>query len=219
MTPEIRSDPVAESRLVLVRHGESAAQEGGYVSGHATCTGLSDRGRRQAARLRDRLARTGELDAPDALYTSILPRAIETATIIAPALGAAPEPVAECDFCEIHAGEAEGQTWEQLREHYPDEGDWADPYVRRFPGGESWAEFYTRAGARLRRLGREHPGQRVLVVCHGGIIGASFAALGDLPIRATDSLTHEAANTSITEWRGAGDTWRLVRYNDAAHLA
>jgi broad specificity phosphatase PhoE len=57
------------------------------------------------------------------------------------------------------------------------------------------------------------------VVCHGGIIGASFVALGDVPIQRATALTHETANSSITEWRHTGSDWRLVRYNDAAHLA
>ena len=32
------------------------------------------------------------------------------------------------------------------------------------------------------------------------------------------SLTAETVNTSITEWIGSGTNWRLVRFNDAAHL-
>ena len=57
------------------------------VSGHDTCEGLSERGHEQAARLRDRLLRTDELRDATAMFTSILPRAIETAATIAPALG------------------------------------------------------------------------------------------------------------------------------------
>jgi broad specificity phosphatase PhoE len=56
-------------------------------------------------------------------------------------------------------------------------------------------------------------------VCHGGIIGASFVALGDLPIGQAMTFTQETKNTSITEWRSTGAQWRLVRYNDTAHLA
>jgi hypothetical protein len=32
-------------------------------------------------------------------------------------------------------------------------------------------------------------------------------------------LTHDTLNTSITEWRWTGSSWRLQRYNDAAHLS
>lgn len=207
-----------ETRLVLIRHGESDAQVNGYLSGHDACKGLSEHGRGQAFALRDRLATTGELGAVDAAYTSVLRRAIETSEILGPVLGAA-TPEQECAWCEIHAGEAEGLTWDEFRERYPVVGDAADPYRSRAPGAESWAEFYVRAGTRLRRIAQDHPGERVVVVAHGGIIGASFVALGDIPIRNATVLTHEAVNTSLTEWRFTGKHWRLVRYNDAAHLA
>jgi 2,3-bisphosphoglycerate-dependent phosphoglycerate mutase len=67
------------TRIVLVRHGESLAQELGILGGHTGCTGLSTRGRRQAGALRERLASTGELAGAAALYASVMPRAIETA--------------------------------------------------------------------------------------------------------------------------------------------
>jgi broad specificity phosphatase PhoE len=76
-----------------------------------------------------------------------------------------------------------------------------------------------RAGARLRRVADDHPGERVVVVCHGGIIGASFVALGGLSIQSVGGLTHETTNSSLTEWRFTGRDWHLVRFNDAAHLA
>src|SRR4051812_31272154 len=103
----MRDEALASTRLVLIRHGESAAQVGGFLSGHDTCTGLSDEGRRQAGVLRDRLLATRELGDVDAVYTSILRRAGETTEIIGPALGEA-LPQQECEWCEIHPGEAEG---------------------------------------------------------------------------------------------------------------
>jgi len=206
-----------ETRLVLIRHGESDAQAQGYVSGHDACRGLSDLGRSQAAALRDRLVATGELGTVDVVYTSILARAIETAEILGPVLGAVP-PRRECDWCEIHPGEAEGLTWPEYREKYPWAGDASNPFLRRAPGSETWAEFYVRAGGRLRRIADDHPGERVVVVCHGGIIGASFVALGNLPIRDGNAFTHETTNASLTEWRSSDPDWRLMRYNDAAHL-
>jgi broad specificity phosphatase PhoE len=207
-----------ETRLVLIRHGESDAQEHGYVSGHDACRGLSDRGRAQVAALRDRLAASGELGSIDVVYTSILARAIETTEILGPVLGPV-QPRQECDWCEIHPGEAEGLTWPDYHEKYPWAGDASNPFIRRAPGSESWAEFFVRAGGRLRRIANEHPGERVVVVCHGGIIGASFIALGNLPLSDGSAFTHETTNSSLTEWRHTGEAWRLVRYNDAAHLA
>jgi probable phosphoglycerate mutase len=211
---------MSATNLVIVRHGESAAQVGGILSGHDTCTGLSDLGRRQVGALRDRLVHTGELGDVHAVYTSILPRAIETAEIIRPALG---EVVAkaDCEWCEIHAGEAEGLTYAEMREKYPlvpDTGA-SEPFVPRFPGGESWAVCFARVGRQLRTLAYEHPGERVVVVGHGGTVGASFVALGGSPIRSGIDMTHAAVNSSLTEWRYSQGRWRLVRFNDAGHLA
>jgi broad specificity phosphatase PhoE len=210
--------PDGDTRLVLIRHGESVAQVEGIMSGHDTCRGLSDGGRAQAEALRDRLVAGGELRDATSVYTSILPRTIETAEVIAPGLGeVAPTP--ECDWCEIHAGEAEGLTWDAFRERYPVQSEPHNPFAQRIPGAETWAEFAVRAGTRLRRVADEHPGERVVVVCHGGIVAASFIALGDLPFGTVAGLANETINTSLTEWRHADGRWRLVRYNDAAHLA
>jgi probable phosphoglycerate mutase len=119
----------------------------------------------------------------------------------------------------MHAGEAEGLTYEQLRERFPHAEAPESPFHRRIPGCETWAEFFGRVGARLQRVAQEHAGQTVVVAGHGGTVGASFVALGDLPLRRGLEFTYEARNTSITEWRRDGRSWRLVRFNDAAHLA
>jgi len=211
------------TRLVLIRHGEAQSAVDGIVGGDTGCTGLSDLGRRQAAALRDRLARTGELDQVDALYASSLPRAIETADIIAPALGDPPRKVARA-LREFDPGEADGWTWEEYERRYP--RDLWDAYRSRSPGAESWAQFSLRVGTALRELAQRHHGRTVVVACHGGVIEQSvvsffgLAHLGEL-------TTFEVANTSITEWlrpdpdevwwRPPG-LWRLIRLNDAAHL-
>src|SRR4051812_37531085 len=101
----------SETRVVIVRHGESQAQAAHILSGHDTCTGLTGRGRRQVGALRDRLATTDELGPVGVVYTSILPRARETAEILRPALGGIAAH-AECDWCEIHSGVAEGMEFD-----------------------------------------------------------------------------------------------------------
>jgi len=55
-------------------------------------------------------------------------------------------------------------------------------------------------------------------VAHGGIVGASFVALGDVPVQRGIDYVRETRNTSLTEWRHDDDGWRLVRFNDFAHL-
>lgn len=217
----------APARIVLVRHGEAQAALDGVVAGFS-CKGLSDEGRRQAALLRDRLARTGEIQA-DALYASVLRRAVETAEIIAPALGVA-DVAEDCDLCEIHAGEADGLSWEDAIARYGHFDFSLDPGTPWAPGGESWVEFVERVGARLERFAAEHAGETVVVACHGGVVDASLVYLLGMDRRRFPEVTLYTINTSLTEWQwlpaseGTGwafeqrPRWRLVRYNDASHL-
>lgn len=203
------------TRLVLIRHGEAQTAVDEIVGGHEGCTGLSDLGRRQAAALRKRLDATGELAGATTLYASVLPRAIETAEIIAPALGDL-DVVQDCDLCEIHAGEADGITWEQWRERHWVE-DW-DAHTPMAPDGESWAQMMVRVGARLQRMVIEQPGELVVIACHGGVVEGSLVHGLQLPISRRRYFA--VTNTSLTEWEHRpGEEWQLVRYNDHAHLA
>ncbi len=206
----------AGTRLVLVRHGEARAALDRVVAGQRGCTGLSDLGRLQCERLRDRLWRTGEVTA-DVLLASTLPRAIETAEIIAPALGD-PEVVLDCDLCELHPGECDSLGWDEYRQRYGvDMG--ARPYEPMSPGGESLVEFNVRVGRALTRLAEEHDGRNVVVACHGGVVIGSVISFLGLPAQRRPPADLVVTNSSLTEWERRDGQWVLVRYNDAAHLA
>jgi 2,3-bisphosphoglycerate-dependent phosphoglycerate mutase len=210
------TDSTPSTHLVLVRHGDSDCNARGVVGGHAGCTGLSPLGVTQAQALCDRWEATGEMREASALYASVLPRAIETARIIAPALGDLPI-TAECDLCEIHPGECDGLTWVEFSRSYPTPDFSADPDRPLSPGGESWSEFQRRVDTSLRALADRHEGETVVVACHGGVINSSLVALGfAYPQVRLDLRT---LNTSITEWEREAGRWRLLRYNDSAHLA
>lgn len=221
--------PDRPTRIVLVRHGEANCNVDQFVGGHNGCTGLTDRGIRQVESLRDRWKGSGELGAVTALYSSTLARARETAAILAPAVGGL-DPVADCEFCEFHVGdEADGLPWTEVQKRYPDVFErTADPFGRPAVGDgwESIEEFRLRVGRALFRLAREHEGQTVVVAAHGGVVDVSMVALLNLPTqrdaRPADLLTH---NASVTEWErqpvGRAErpgAWRLVRYNDVAHI-
>ena len=216
------SAETADTRLVLVRHGESEAQVQAFIGGHEGCRGLSDLGRRQVELLRKRLERTNELAGTHALYASLLPRAIETAEILSPALGSL-KVATDCDLCEGHPGEADGLTWDEWRERYADQVVGRGPYVPWAPGGESWADVVVRTGRTLTRIAEEHANQTVVVACHGGIIEASLRAFAHVPLE--PQWRGQIDNASITEWvlreyedPNPGHRWTLVRFNDAAHL-
>jgi probable phosphoglycerate mutase len=208
------------TRLILVRHGESVAQVEGIVGGPRACRGLSEKGRRQVEALRDRWARTG-LQA-DFLLSSTLPRAIETAELLSEALGGlVPERVE--NLCEILPGECDGMTWDDFEEQFRG-GDYRwDPHTPVAPGGESWVEFQTRVSETIGAIVERLEGRTIVAAVHGGIVDGSMVHFLGLPKDAGHVL--QTMNASVTEWlyveprdnweRGG---WRLVRFNDHAHL-
>jgi probable phosphoglycerate mutase len=214
------------TRIVMVRHGESVAQERRIVGGHEGCQGLSQRGRAQVEALRDRLAATGELDGDVVLYTSLMPRAFETAAILAPALGD-PEISQDCDLCEHHPGEGDGLPWEEFDERYPRGPDGWHPDFRRAPGSETWNEMAARVAGAIDRLVERHAGQTVVVASHGGVIVQSMLHFLAVDLSTTGQRAwFSPENASITEWRWGSNPytydsleWELVRFNDHAHLA
>lgn len=207
------SDP---TRVVLVRHGESRAFVDGVVGGHLGCTGLSSRGRRQAEALRDRLAASPEYQ-PAVLVSSVLRRAEETATVLWPVFGTE-EFERSCDLCELHTGEADGLTFLEANQRYSQ--TFSSLFESSVPGAESRADFIVRAASRLSWLASHYRGSTVVIVCHGGVIAASFVAFGNQPLEPSFDLHID--NASMTEWvaePGKGRSrWKLVRLNDTAHL-
>src|SRR3954454_10986595 len=129
-------------RLILVRHGDAHAGFAGVISGQTGCIGLTDLGRQQAEALRDHLASSGRVRA-DVLLASELPRAIETASIIAEGLGMESFDRA-CDLCEVHTGEADGLTWAEYSTKYGSFDMEAEPDRVFAPEGDSWNSFHAR---------------------------------------------------------------------------
>ncbi len=204
------------ARLLLVRHGEAHCNRNGVVGGPTGCGGLTDLGRLQAAALQERLARSGELDRAAALYTSVLPRAIETASIIAPSLPAGLVAREQCDLCELHPGEADGLTWPDMVAAFG-APDWdAHPEVPLAPGGESWLDFYERCRTALTTIAQRHPGELVVLVVHGGVIEQALKLVNNAAPSARLRLRTE--NCSMTEVEFRDDAWHLLRYNDVAPL-
>lgn len=160
---------------------------------------------------------SGLLRDASALYSSILPRAVETAEIIGPAVGTGRLDVEQrCELCELHVAEGDGLIWTEFVRLYGEPPWDSDPSAPLSPGSESWSSFTERAGAALDALADRHPAALVVVACHGGVIEASFSAWSDLPPSAPRL---RPGNTGLTIWsREDGRPWRLDRYNDTAHL-
>ncbi len=216
------------THLYLIRHGEAMSNISPVIGGQRGDTGLSPLGVRQAEALRERLA-TGDIPA-EVLICSTLTRARQTAEIIAPALGL--PIIADDEVQELRPGAADGLTLEEMAERYGLPDFEADPYRPFAPGGESWAQFLLRVGTALNRIANAHAGKRIAVVCHGGIIDGSMLCFFGISTQIVNyRIEFYTHNTAITHWErvtrtgpgwemhpGTPTRWRLVAYNDIAHL-
>ncbi len=160
--------------LTLVRHGETSANLSGVWHGSIDAP-LNDRGREQALRVARFLQ--GRHSDWSALYTSPLLRAHDTARAIGLPLGL--EPRVERALVEYHLGSWEGKSYRELHDTHR---LWDE--MRRDPdfaphGGESPRQVTERLTSALRRIGAQHPGERVIVVTHGGALSMALAAILD----------------------------------------
>lgn len=203
-------------RLILVRHGDAYAGFHGVIGGPRGCTGLTDLGRVQAEALREHLRATGRVRA-DVLVSSVLPRAIETAEIIAPGLGLELS-ARECDLCEVHTGEADGLTWVEHADRFGSFDMEAEPDRVFAPEGDSWNSFHERVRGALERLATTYAEQTVVAVCHAGVIGASLRVFLGSANPTTGAV--RPSNTGLTEWEHdpVGGRWTLHSFNEAVHL-
>lgn len=220
-TPDLlgtnNSAPADGCRLILIRHGESVVTVNQVVGGPKTCSGLSELGARQAQALHDRWA-AGHEPAVDTLWSSEMPRAVETAEAINQSLGL--ELQFDVDLEERRPGDADGLTWPEFREQYPDY-DHHNPHSELSPGGESAVDFFYRVGRPVDRIIQENQGKTVMIVCHGGVVDVVFRTL--LGTNRHSGFNLWTLNTSVTELLtrdlATPVNWQLVRYNDASHLA
>lgn len=208
---------MTDTRVVLVRHGESFATVERYIGGVRTCKGLTEHGRAQAKALGERLRRTREV-AADAIVSSSFPRALQTAEIIAPFLGRADIDVRP-GFGEHDPGpQCDGLAFDDFVARYGRPDFNGDPNAVTFPGGETLAQFHARIIAAFHDLERDYRGKTVLVACHGGTIDGLLRHCLQSP--STGRFEVFTKNTSLTElYRPRENIWRLLRYNDHAHLA
>jgi uncharacterized phosphatase len=196
------------TRLLLVRGGQG--DSGGRFYEHSG-PGLDDLGRVQAEGAASRLSEIVALGSLDPVMSSRRRRSIETAEVIASALGVPFDPPT-CDLCQMHPGEAEGLTQEQMAERF-------GPNYAFVPGAEPWPEFLTRSVEALQSVAGRHRGRTVIAVTESAVVKASFLAFGGMPIPAAEAIMTQEG--SITEWsclvegdiRRVG-TWRLERYNE-----
>lgn len=162
---------MTETTILLVRHGETDWNRERRVQGHSDRP-LNETGLAQAAALVEELAD----ERIDAVYSSDLARALDTAGGIATARGLPVHPLSE--LREKNFGTWEGLTDTEIKARFPEAsaGPWGD--------AETSEELAERVLGALRSIASDHPGGRVLVVTHGGALRAVLrhCAVQDGPV-------------------------------------
>ena len=178
--------------VYLARHGESDWNAANRFQGHSDRP-LTERGRRQAEALAEAAAAT---EALDAVYSSPLRRAFDTAAVVGARLGLEPVPVA--DLREVDVGGWAGLSRDEVQARFP------DGFARWLDGGEGWTdgesygEMSDRVLSALLRIAAAHPGDRILVVSHGGPIRAIQAAAAGMDVHAYRRLHRVEPNARLS---------------------
>lgn len=184
------NDPVA--RFIICRHGESYANQAGYVAGQTASnlkqkinvdgsekemsfSALTEKGKKQAQELGEGLQKTGL--QIDVVYTSPLQRAVETAAEILQVVGFKKEPNREKALLEKHFGRDENVSNQIYKNAYAQEESdfkqivsWKDRFnYKAWPEDkdlESLKQVYERSIDFLKKIAPNHKGQNILISTH-----------------------------------------------------
>lgn len=197
-------------RMLLIRHGESKWNREGIIQGFRDCD-LSDLGREQAARLRERL----DLEHFDAAYSSTATRAWQTAEV---AVSHRMRVEAIAELREINLGEWEGQKAADLKRRLPEQTDlwFHEPSKVRIAGAETLLAFRRRVTRAMDAIRSRHSQGGVLVFAHGGVICTYLTSL--LGLKLDDMWRFKIRNGSITKVIFPMNRPRIEVLNDVSHL-
>jgi probable phosphoglycerate mutase len=187
------------TRFFLVRHGETEWNKVRRIQGVSDIP-LNDTGREQAHAVAEILS----AHSFDAIVSSPLSRARDTARIIAERLGMSDPAIVE-GLIERNYGDAEGSHGQDL--------DYLYPPGTEIPGREPREAVTARALAALRELALGHPDSDVIAVAHGGVIRSVVEHVA--PGQHNEPIT----NCSIHSFRMVAGSLELVAFDDPMEVA
>ncbi len=205
------------TQVLFIRHGETDWNRVKRIQGHIDIP-LAQSGIEQARRLAGRLAREARDGARlDAIYSSDLQRAQQTAWPAAQALGLEPQLVEA--LRERAYGVFQGHDSQEIAHRYPDDyARWQTRDAGFAPeGGESVRVFYHRVVHAVAAIVAAHPGDRIACVTHGGVLDCIYRHARGLALDAPRD--YALLNTSINTVQFNDDgTVQVLEWADVAHL-
>lgn len=204
---------MSKTTILLVRHGQSEGNVLGIFTGHSGYS-LTEMGHKQAAITADYIEKNYKVDA---VYSSDLPRAFQTAEHIAVHLDL--PIITDRRFREISAGKWERKAFAILGDLFPEDyGVWVnDTTNARCTGGESVQEVADRAVQGIMDVAAAHPGQCIVIATHATPIRASLWKIaGGTPEQF--QKYNFGCNCAVSELIFEDGKISIVSANQAAHL-
>lgn len=198
----------------IIRHGQTDWNLEGRWQGKADIP-LNNTGREQAQRLAGHLHR--RRIRFDAIYSSDLLRAWETATLIADRLDVTLAPLPALQ--EIDVGAWSGLTRDEVVSRFHDlwERLHSGEDIPRGGDGETFGQLYDRVVGAVERLTSERPGQTIALVTHGGPVRALLLHAARDKVGVLPRPLH-VGNTSLSIIACMANDWRVLAINDMSHL-
>jgi len=199
------------TQILLVRHGETDWNKAQRLQGHIDI-GLNEQGIIQAKLLGRALAQ----EKIDLAYSSDLSRALDTANTIT-AHHDVPTFI-DVGLRERCYGEIQGMTYQEIEQQLPDNHRaWHSRNPDFQPlGGETLRQFYERVTTSIERIAKDHLGQVILIVAHGGVLDCMYRYATQMDI--TEKRKVELLNTSLNRIRYHGNRFEIESWGDVSHL-
>jgi len=204
--------------VLLTRHGHTDKSEPEQYLGQRIQASLTERGRRDAEALAQRL----EGVEMDRIISSPLGRAVETAQILAARIGAAVE--TDERLTELDYGAWEGLTVEAIDSRFPGErAEYdANPALTRVGGGESGLDVAARLSHFVDDLldwwQKQTVDRTCLLVGHSSLNRVLLALLLDVPLADyRRRFKQDWANLTVLRWESREDGPLLTLANDESH--
>lgn len=199
---------MAVKRVMVIRPGETEWNKIGRWQGHVAVP-LNELGRAQA----ERLGRFMQPIGVNALYSSDLRRARDTAQIISQHTGV--KPIFDQRLRERAMGEWQGLVMDDIISWYPQEYErlQADPEGFQVPGGESRRQVIQRVQTAFNDI-VARGGEVITIISHT----TALRLLLDALVPETDPYRIQFHNMSVTTLINENDTWRISQLDDVSHL-
>ncbi|MEX0856721.1 MAG: histidine phosphatase family protein [Balneolaceae bacterium] len=203
---------MSETRVFIVRHGETDFNKKGLLQGRGIDAPLNNRGRKQARSLAEYLVNY----KADGLAASSLQRTWQTAEPFQRQTNL--KLIKNKNLDEMDFGSFEGAAYKDVAEDLNDiQNAWQQGDVAlRIPGGESPEEVFSRANESVRSLINSFNGHTLVCILHGRLIRILLSQWLGYGLQNMHKIQHQ--NCAVNHLTVRDNTFKSIYLNKISHL-